>query len=141
MALGRSSEPLPDSYFARSDGEEAQLNAIMDSIERDSRGVFYANLPNRGAVSNLPEWAVLEIPAAAGAAGLMPLRQPAYPNELACFTSRFLAGVELTVEAALRGDRRLMEEAIMMGGYLADRDAVHKMTDELLLAQKQYLPF
>jgi len=33
-----------------------------------------------------------------------------------------------------------MEEAIMMGGYIADKGAVSKMTDELLLAQKQHLP-
>ena len=140
MATGRSSDPLPEHYFERSGGEHAQLNAIIDAIERDQRTVFYANLPNRGAVPNLPPWAVLELPSAAGANGLAPLYQAAFPNELACFTNRFLAGVELTAEAALRGDRRLMEEAIMMGGYIADKGAVSKMTDELLLAQKQHLP-
>ena len=55
-------------------------------------------------------------------------------------TNRFLAGVEITVEAALRGDRNLMAEAIMMGGYITDRNAVKKMVDELIEAQKQYLP-
>ncbi|MCL2461774.1 MAG: hypothetical protein FWF44_03850 [Defluviitaleaceae bacterium] len=140
MALGRSPGPLPDGYFESSGGEEVQLNAIMDSIERDSRRIFYANVPNRAAVPNLPPWAVIEMPAAAGADGLAPLRQASFPNELACFTCRFLAGVELTAEAALRGSRTLMEEAIMMGGYVTERSAVRKMTDELLLAQKEYLP-
>ena len=34
----------------------------------------------------------------------------------------------------------MMAEAIMMGGYISDRVAVKKMVDELIEAQKQYLP-
>ena len=36
--------------------------------------------------------------------------------------------------------RALFEEAILAGGYISDRFAVSKMTEELLTAQKAYLP-
>ena len=140
MAAGLSSDPLPELYLRKSTGEEEQLIDIIDSIERDRRAIFYANVPNGGAIANLSPWAVVEFPTIAGGNGIAPIHLPSFPNELACFTNRFLAVVELTAEAALRGDRQLMAEAIMMGGYISDKDAVRKMTDELLLAQKAYLP-
>jgi len=140
MAVALSPDALPDGFIKPSDGEEEQLIDIIDSIECDKRQIYYTNLPNRNAVSNIPYWSAIELPVVAGADGLAPIVQSSFPNELACFTNRFLSVVELTAEAALRGDRRLMEEAIMMGGYMNDKDAVRKMTDELLKAQKQYLP-
>jgi len=140
MMIAHSRDPLPAGFIKPSEGEEEQLIEIIDSIECDRRKIFYTNLPNQNAVSNLPFWSVVEIPAVAGASGLSPVTQTSFPNEFACMTNRFSAGVELTVEAALRGNRKLMEEAIMTGGYITDKDAVRKMTDELLAAQKQYLP-
>ena len=140
MEWGLSPDPLPDNFFDHEGGEYEQLTAIIDSIERDKRDIYYVNAPNKGAIPNLPYWAVVEMPAAATSAGLMPLYCDSFPDELASMTNRFLTNVELTVDAALKGDRRLMEEAIMMGGYTSDRSTVVKMTDELLLAQKEYLP-
>lgn len=140
VAMARSDEELPESFFDHSHGEHEQLISIIDSIERDSRKTFYVNVPNRGAIPNLPHWAVVEMPAVASANGLVPLYQNNFPTPLASMTNRFLAGVEITVEAALKGDRSLMAEAIMMGGYITDRNAVKKMVDELIEAQKQYLP-
>lgn len=140
LRLARSSEPLGEDFFAHFHGEHEQLISIMDSIERDKRDVFYVNVPNGGAVPNLPHWAVVEIPAAAGQEGLSAISAGSFPNFLASFTTRFLAGVELTADAAITGDRKLMEEAILMGGYINDKNAVHKMTEELLRAQQEYLP-
>lgn len=140
MGMARSEEDLPDDFFDHSHGEHEQLISIIDSIERDSRKTFYVNVPNRGAIPNLPNWAVVEMPAVATAGGLVPVYLNDFPAPLACMTNRFLAGVEMTADAALTGDRQLMEEAIMMGGYLTDRVAVHKMVDELIEAQRQYLP-
>ena len=107
--LARSDEELPTDFFERSHGEHEQLISIIDSIERDSRKTFYVNLPNRGVIPNLPSWAVLEMPAVASARGLTPLYSPAFPTPLASMTNRFLAGVEMTAEAALTGDRQLKQ--------------------------------
>ena len=113
---------------------------IIDSIENDKRRIFSVNMPNNGAVHNLPKDAVLEMPTAATAKGFRPLQTSDFPDVLAGMISRFLAISEITVDAALKGDRKLFAEAILMGGYISDRITVEKMVDELLLAQKQYLP-
>jgi len=139
MELGFSPNPLPDGFFEHEGGEYEQLIAIIDSIELDSRNIYYMNVPNHGAIPNLPHWAVIEMPAAATSGGIMPLYCDNFPDELAAMTNRFLACVELTADAALKGDRKLMEEAIITGGYINDIEAVRKMTDELLITHNEYL--
>jgi alpha-galactosidase len=139
VRLARSPRPLGEEFYRQLHGEHEQLMDIIDSTERDSRRIFYMNVPNNGAVPNLPPWAVLEMPAVATAAGLMPVHLRNFPDTLAGFTMRFLSGIEIAADAALTGDRRLMEEAILCGGYISDRAAVGRMVDELLLTQKEYL--
>lgn len=140
MEFARSPEPLPDDFFSHFHGEHEQLMAIIDSLESDRREVFYVNRINNGAISGLPNDAVVEMPAAVTGLGIMPLYSDAFPFELSCITNRFLTSIELAAEAALRGNRRLLEEAILIGGYISDKGAVARMTDELLIAQKDYLP-
>ena len=113
---------------------------IIESIECDLLGIYYMNLQNNGAIPNLPDWAVLEIPTVAAINGFKPLQEDGFPDILAAFTSRFLSVIEITVDAALKGDRRLMEEAILSCGYISDNTAVKKMVDELIAEQIDYLP-
>jgi alpha-galactosidase len=136
----RSLEPLGEEFFAHYHGEHEGLIDIIDSTERDSRRIYYMNVQNRGAIPNLPPWVVVEMPAVAAASGVLPIHLDDFPDVLAGFTMRFLSTIEIAVDAALKGDRLLMEEAILNGGYISDRTAVRRMVDELLLAQKEYLP-
>lgn len=140
MRQALSPEPLSDDFFTHFHGEHEQLMDIIDSMERDMRSVFYMNVLNNGAVPNLPPWTVLEIPCVVTATGMRPIRLDSFPDVLAGFTMRFLSVIELAVDAALQGDRRMMEEAILAGGYISDRKATSAMVDELLKAQQAYLP-
>jgi alpha-galactosidase len=46
---------------------------ILDSFYHDRRRLYSANIPNNGAVSNLPNYAILELPAIAGQEGMVPI--------------------------------------------------------------------
>jgi alpha-galactosidase len=48
--------------------------------------------------------------------------------------------VEVTVEAALEGSRDKFVQALMIDGAVKSVETAHRMADELLAAQKQYLP-
>src|SRR5205823_1641517 len=120
--------------FERQEGEHEQLLAILRSIEEDRREIFAANMPNRGAVAGLPDDAVLELPAAATATGLRPLQIQDFPLSLAAILRRKLAATELTVEAALTGDRGLFVEALLADGAVTDPDTASRLGDELLEA-------
>ena len=137
-ALGR--EPLDEQLFARAVGEHEQLLDILGAIAGDTRKIFSVNLPNCGAVPNLPDDAVLELPAAATATGLRPLQILDFPDPLAAIVTRKLAATRLTVEAALSGDRNLFVEALLADGAVTDPEMARKMGDELLEAHRDDLP-
>lgn len=139
-ALGQSPDPLPADYFEKGIGEHEQLLDIIDSIEFDRRRVYSANMPNMGAVPNLPAHAVLEMPCVATARGFVPMHSPDFPDPLAQLVVKPIAVAELTVDAALKGDRGLFVEAVLLGGYLNDRTQAERMVDELIAAHLRFLP-
>ncbi|NPV09190.1 MAG: hypothetical protein HPY83_14685 [Anaerolineae bacterium] len=139
-AQARGEVPLDGRIFERGVGEHSQLVEIIDSIDGDSRANFYANLPNNGAIPNLPWDAILEMTAVATGRGLLPIQDTGYPDILAAVQRRKIAGTQLTVEAALTGSRELFVEAILADGCMGDRDAAKKMVEELIAAQRPYLP-
>ncbi len=138
QALG--GKPLDKTVFERAEGEHEQFLAILRSIGNDERRVFSVNLPNQGAVPNLPADAILELPAAATATGLRPLQILDFPDPLAAIINRNLAATRLTVEAALTGDRKLFVEALLADGAVTELEMARQMGDELLESHRQYLP-
>lgn len=138
QALGH--KPLDPALFARTVGEHEQLIEIVRSIKLDQRRIFFANLPNNGAVPNLPADAILELPVVATATGLRPIQVLDFPDPLAAITTRKLAATRLTVAAALQGDRDLFVEALLLDGAVSDPATAGRLADDLLNAQRQYLP-
>ena len=139
-ARAAGEKPLDEAVFNRSAGEHEQLVGILSSIEGDTRILYSANLPNRGAIPALPPEAVLELPAVATAGGLRPIQLPDFPAPLAAIISRRAAATSLTVEAALAGDRRLLVEALLADGAVSDPTVAGKLGDDLLEAHREHLP-
>jgi alpha-galactosidase len=138
QALGQ--QPLDEWVFDRAEGEHEQLIDILRAIETDQRRIFSVNLPNQGAVPNLPAEAILELPAAATAGGLRPLQILDFPAPLAAIINRKLAATQLTVAAALQGDRQLLVEALLADGAVTDPELARRLSEELLQAHRLYLP-
>ncbi len=139
-AQARGEMPLDARIFERGEGEHSQLVEILRAIDEDRRESFSANLPNRGAVPNLPADAVLELTSIATARGLRPVPMPDFPDLLAAPLARKLAGQAATVEAALTGSRKLFVEALLLDGSVADESTAGRLADDLLKAQAAYLP-
>jgi alpha-galactosidase len=109
-------------------------------MKHDQRRIFSANLPNLGVVPNLPDDAILELPAAATATGFRPLQILDFPDPLAAIINRKLTATRLTVEAALTGDRKLLVEALLADGAVTDPEVARQMMEDLLAAHRQHLP-
>ena len=138
QAAGRA--PLDPALTRRTAGEHEQLVEIIQAMRRDAGTLFAANVPNLGAVANLPADAILELPCAATALGLRPLQLGDLPDLLAGILSRKLAATRLTVAAALTGDRRLLVEALLADGAVTDPGTAVKLADALLAAHREHLP-
>lgn len=137
QAEGR--EPLEDALFTRTLGEHEALIPILESMFADQHGIFPMNVPNQ-TVKGIPEGFVLEIPTIAARAGCLPLALPPLKPSLLAITSEALWNVEITVEAALTGDRKLFVEALLYDGCVTELAAAEKLADDLLAAHKEHLP-
>jgi alpha-galactosidase len=140
LAVAKSSDPLPKSYFENVPGESEQLIEMMQSLLLDRRHVFSVNMPNRGAVPGLPSEAILEMPAAAGAPGFCPLQSQALPPALTAKLLEKITGIEITVQAATTGNFDLFVEALLADGSVSDPDRAAALARDLIAAHKQYLP-
>jgi alpha-galactosidase len=100
------------------------------------------NIPNTGQVENLPEDVVVECMVVAGADGIRARDRATVPSYLGEHLRRVVQAQELTVEAAVTGERSTVLEAMFadpMAGALPFEHVV-AMTEELLAATAPWLP-
>jgi alpha-galactosidase len=100
------------------------------------------NLPNRGQVENLPDDVVVECIGVTDASGVRPRDRAHVGSVLGEYLRQISTSQELTVEAALRGDRTRVIEAMLtdqLAGHLPYEHIV-SMTDELLASTAPWLP-
>ncbi len=116
---------------------------IIEGLEtgRVYRGHF--NVVNNGIISNLPDDAVIEAPGYADANGISMPVVGELPLGPAAVCNASISVQRLAVEAAVRGDDLLLRQAMLMDplvGAVCNPKEVWQMTDELLVAQEQWLP-
>lgn len=138
--LALSSAPLPAGFFKQVSGEHEQVCDIIESIRANSGKQFNANLPNQGQIPNLPADVIVECPVIADATGLHPIMTDPLPSGIAGTLSSRFQCVEVTVEAALEGSREKFVQALLIDGAVKSIETAYKLADELLAAQKDYLP-
>lgn len=132
--------PISEHMFERSEGEHGQLVEILQAIQHDNHALYTANLPNAGLLPSLPADAVLEMTCEATAVGLQPVSAEDMPKRLLPPLMRRIAVHELTVQAALSGDRTLLREAMLLDGCVSESSVAGRLVDELLRAHKAFLP-
>lgn len=115
------------------------MGAMWTDTQRHLNAV---NVPNRAFVPNLPEGAIVEVPATVDAKGITPLAGPALPGPLAEFMTVQIELQELVVKAALTGDPAPAFEAVRRDPLSPPDDAAcRRMFDELCELQAEALPF
>jgi alpha-galactosidase len=116
---------------------------VIHSIETDTRREVYGNVRNGSLIENLPPECCIEVPCDIDAGGIRPLPAGALPVQLAALNRTFLNVAELTVRAALGGERQHIYQAGMMDpntGATLRLDQIHDLCDELIDAHQEYLP-
>jgi alpha-galactosidase/6-phospho-beta-glucosidase family protein len=114
---------------------------LLDSIVTGKPRDLPVNLPNSGQVPDLPAGAVVECMGTVDAGGVRP-RDVASPGALGEHIRRVVTAQELTVEAAMTGDRATVVQAMLAdpcAGTLPMRH-VTAMVDDLLTACAAWLP-
>ena len=115
---------------------------VIDSLVTGTHRELPLNLPNAGQCPDLPADAVVESICVVDGDGMRGRDVAAAPAPFAELLRRHVAVQELTVEAALTGDRALAQQAFALDplagrGDLRDTEA---MVEELLAGTSRWLP-
>ena len=113
--------------------------AMIAAISRGRREVFITNIPNAGAVPNLPATGLLEVEAVTESTGVRGITVGDCPPVLKGILEKRLAWHELVVDAAVQGDRNLALQALLLDEMAIRPDKAADMLDELLAASKDLL--
>lgn len=133
-------EPPKIAYDKRS---EEHGSYIIEGLEtgRIYRGHF--NIPNDNHITNLPNGCIIEIPGYVDKNGInMPVVGD-LPMACAATCSASVRVQEMAVEAAIHGDVQLLKQAMLhdpLVGAVCNPEEVWQMTDEMLVAQAEWLP-
>lgn len=116
---------------------------IIEGLEtgRTYRGCF--NVMNNGAITNLPDECVVEVPCYVDGNGISIPKVGDLPLGCAAICSQSVWVQKLAVEAAVHADIQLLYQAAMMDpltGAVCTPDEIRQMVDEMLVAGKEWLP-
>jgi alpha-galactosidase len=131
-------EPLdPDLLEDAREGE--RLIHIIDAIVHDRNMPELAvNVRNDGLIANLPPWAVVEVPGQISGFGVRGVGVGRLPEGIAGVLRQRIDQQELTVDAALTGDRMLAIQALLADPLMTavSIEAAEAMLDEAQAAHR-----
>jgi alpha-galactosidase len=116
---------------------------VIHSITTGTLRRLHGNVANRGLITNLPEDYAVEVPCVVDRLGVRPERVGALPAQCAALNRGFVNVGQLTVQAAVTGDKRMVRQAAMVDPNTAATlsvDRIWELCDELTAAHGELLP-
>lgn len=122
---------------AHSEGAVEVIEAVVANLNRYEDAV---NIPNEGAIPNLPSEAIVEVPGIIGGDGVHGLSLNPLPGAIAELLRREAALVEVVVDAGVHGDRDLALQALLLDPMVGDIRRARMLLADYLEAFADYLP-
>ena len=126
-------------------GERSSEHAsyIIEGLETGRRYRGHFNVANRGLITNLPDSCTVELPCYVDGNGISPAWVGPLPMACAATCRASISVQEMTVEAALTGNRELVKQAMLhdpLTGAVCTTEQVWRMCDEMFEALAPWLP-
>ena len=133
----------PPFEYGQDKRSQEHSSWIVEGLEtgRVYRGHF--NVMNNGALSNLPDECIVEVPGYVDRNGIAIPRVGDLPLGCAAVVSQSIWVQRLAVEAAVNGDYDLLRQALLLDplvGAVCNPPEVWQMADEMIVAEAQWLP-
>ena len=127
-----SDDPSPVPHRSHEYG-----STIIHSMATGTPSVVYGNMPNNGAIANLPRNAIVEVPTLVDRSGLRLATVGELPPQLVGYMQPHVTQQELFIRAATEGRRDHVYQAAMFDPLTAATltpDKIVEMCDELIAA-------
>ena len=119
-----------------------RLVKIIEAMLSDERYEEAAvNLPNRGFISRLPDFMVVEVPAWIDAKGVEGIRLDAMPQGFAGLLTNQVAVHDLTAQAIIDESRDLVAQALLVDPTVDQTKAIEPMIDAMIERQPDFLGY
>jgi alpha-galactosidase len=130
---------LPIDQFNNADSEGAM--EIIENIAGARNHIHQAvNLSNQGYITNLPQEAIVEIPALVNGSGIHGVGVGELPEPVAELCRREITVTRLCVDAAIHGDRQAALQCLLLDPVITDLDIAQRILDDYLETFRQHLP-
>ena len=131
-------EPV-DGLLQHRSGERA-VPIIVGVLENTHQYELAVNVPNTGFISNLPAWAVVEVPATVDATGVHGLNLGPLPEPIAAMCRTQIAVQDRAIEAAVHGDRTAALQSLLLDPVVDSVSQAEAILEEMLEAHREFLP-
>ena len=120
---------------------EAAVNLVASLLGTGSPAgaIQVVNVPNNGTLPFLPDDAVIEVPATVGRDGAAPLPIPPVEPLYAGLIAHVTAYEQLALDAALRGGRDRVFQALLAHPLVGQIDLADQLTDRLIAHNHEHL--
>jgi 6-phospho-beta-glucosidase len=118
----------------------ANVFEFMDAVVHDTGARIIADVRNGEAIPDLPRDACVEIPARVSAGGAEPLPVGPLPLPVRGLVQAVKAYEQLTIEAALTGDRGRAIQALVANPLVGSYSKAHSFFDRVLENERAFLP-
>lgn len=119
---------------------EGALEVIENIAGAGTHYHLAVNLPNQGYIANLPDAALVEVPAVVSGTGIQGLSMGWLPEPIAELCRREITVVQLGVDAAVNGDRQAALQCLLLDPVITDLDVAQQVLDDYLESYRDYLP-
>ena len=114
--------------------------SIISSIYNNKKELHVVNVPNMGTTPDLPDDAVIETNAMIDSLGAHPLAYGRLPTAIKGLIQSVKAFEELTVDAAITGNRQTALLALSVHPLVPSVEIAEKILTDYLAANRDYLP-
>lgn len=135
-----SDDPTLQAERARGGIFELELAVdVMDSVYNDKGEVWTLNVPNCGAISELPDDRVVEIPCMVKRDAVTPLVSGPLPKAVRALVGALGEYQDLAARAAWEEDRKLALQALVSNPLVTSLPVAKALYDEMAQAHAPYL--
>lgn len=135
--------PSPKLEAARSRGVLDELEIaidVIDAVFNDRGEVWPVNVPNRGAIADLADDLVVEVPGYVDRHGVRPLASGRLPRQTAGLVHMLAEYQAATARVGWEGDRRQAIQALAGNPLVLSLAKAEALFDEMAAAHRPYLP-
>ncbi|MHA2244260.1 MAG: family 4 glycosyl hydrolase, partial [Candidatus Hodarchaeales archaeon] len=132
IITGKRSLDIQPNPAERGDAIIAEIFTNANTYEQA------VNIINNGAISNLPDDAIVEVPALVNSYSISGLKVGKLPEGIAALCNREISIAKLTTKSAIEGNREVALQAFAL--MVDDLTLAEKLLDEYLQTHKKYLP-